>query len=309
MKIVCAGNIAYDLIVSRTKAKNDFYLKERPGGSVLNTAIHLSILGLKVSLIAKTGKDFLDTSLLSTIKSYGIDSSMIEQDRRIKTGLAIAYLDKEGDSSYSFYKTVGPQTVIAERKLKVDFKKVFAFHTGSAYSYDDYTFSNALYLMERARNSGSLTSYDPNWRPGRVKDVKTATARIKKLISCASLLKLGASDATGITSSKTLSSALKKLPSGIIVTLGDKGSFFWTGKKKITCPSFKVKVVDTIGAGDAFTAGLITRYALLGKKDPKKTTKEDLVFASAVAAIVCMGQGATESLKSLRQVSRFLDKV
>lgn len=309
MKIVCAGNISYDLIVVPGKKKDEFTFRAKPGGSVLNTAIQLSRLGLEVSLVSKTGKDFLDSSLLSTIKREGINTSRIEQDSRIRTGLAIATLDKAGNSTYSFYKTKGPQTAFSRKNLSISFKGTFAFHTGSMYSYDEYSFTDALFLMEKARNAGCLTSYDPNWRPGRVKNIKTALARIKKLISASSLLKLSSSDAIGITSSRTLSSALKKLPPGIVVTLGRKGSFFWTGKKRLFCPASKVKVVDTIGAGDAFTAGLLTHYSLTGKKDPEKTEKEDLVFASAVAAIICRGQGATEGLKSLSQVLRFLDKI
>ncbi len=120
------------------------------------------------------------------------------------------------------------------------------------------------------------------------------------------LLKLSESDALGITGARTLTGALDRLPRNIVVTRGHKGAFFWDGKKKTYSPVFKVPVVDTIGAGDAFTAGLIYRYCLLGKEAFREEKKETLAFASAASALVCKGRGATEGLRSAYQVKRFL---
>jgi len=122
------------------------------------------------------------------------------------------------------------------------------------------------------------------------------------------LLKLSKTDAMGLTGSKTFTGALRSLPKNIVITVGNKGSFFWDGKKKVSHPAFNVPVIDTIGAGDGFTAGLIYRYCLRGKELFWKEKKENLAFASAVSALVCRGHGATESMKSLSQVKQFIRK-
>jgi len=307
MKVICCGNVAFDLIAKTESKKGGIIFDARPGGSVLNTAILLSRLGLPVSMIAKTGKDFLGDSLLKTMRREKLETKYCIQEKSFKTGLAIAKLDKKGDSSYVFFRTAGPQTSFRGKNLPCSlFKKTAVFHTASAYSYADHTFSDTLEFMKRAKKENVLISYDPNWRKDRIADKKTARLRIRKLIRYVDLLKLSETDALGITGAKTLTAALRSLPENIVVTVGKKGSFFWDGKKKVSHPAFKIPVTDTIGAGDGFTAGLIYRYCLKGKEIFWKEKRENLAFASAVSALVCRGRGATESLKGLSQVRKFL---
>ncbi|MFH1395475.1 MAG: carbohydrate kinase [Candidatus Omnitrophota bacterium] len=304
--VVCCGNIAFDLILNDKDPQN-LCFSAKPGGSVLNTAILVARLGLSVSLLAKTGNDFLGQKLLALLQHEKIKTNNIFPDARLKTGLALARLDKKGDSSYVFYKPHGKLTSFTKAQFpKNIFKNVSVFHTASAYSYDDFTFDNTLSLMRLAKKKKVFISYDPNWRENRIRNKTVARNRIKKLLPYIDLLKLSSSDAAGITGKRTLSKALGCLPKNVIVTLGEKGAFLYDGRKKIFTPSLKVKTVDTIGAGDAFTAGLIYRYASVGKKLFWEKKKENLQFASAAAALVCTGRGATEGLKNPRQVGQFL---
>ena len=304
--IICCGNIAFDLIATGSD-KHGMMFETRPGGSVLNTAILLTRLGRSVSMLAKTGKDFLGDTLLGIMRAEKLETKYIAQDRNLKTGLAIAKIDKKGNPSYLFYKSHGKQNWFKKKQLPFHiFKKANVFHTGSTYSYNDRTFEDTLESMRRAKKENVFITYDPNWRKFRIKNKEKARGRIKKLLSYVNLLKLSESDAAGITGARTLSGALRRLPENTIVTLGNKGSFFWDGKKKIFHPAFKVHVVDTIGAGDAFTAGVIFRYCLKGKEAFRKEKKETLAFASAVSALVCTGRGSAEGLRNLRQVKRFL---
>jgi len=304
-KVICCGNISFDLIATSRKNEENMVFHARPGGSVFNTAIQLSRLGISVSMLTKTGNDFLSNTLLNIMRGEKISTKYAVRDEKIKAGLAFARIDKKGNSSYTFYKSEGKQISFNKEQLSPSiFNNAAVFHTGSVFTYSDFSFENALDLMRKARKKGVFVTYDPNWRGTRIKNKPKARRRIRKLLQYVDLLKLSANDARGITGRKTLSGALKVLPVNIIVTLGEKGSFFWNGKKKIYQPAFKVKVVDTIGAGDAFTAGLISRYAEMGRKIIEEKQKETLKFATAVSAIVCQAQGATAGLKSLRQVHR-----
>jgi len=305
--IICCGNIAFDLILEETKKSGGISFHARPGGSVLNTAILLRRLGIRVSLIAKTGTDFLSESLLHILRKEKLNTSFLRQEKDLKIGLALAKINKKGDSSYVFYKPAGKLVSFDKKQIPIKlFKDVSVFHTGSAYSYSDFTFGNTMYFMNLAKKENVFISYDPNWREYRIKNKVKARHRIQKILPYVNLLKLSETDALGITGTKTLRSALLKLPADIIVTLGEKGSFFWDGKKKQYSPSFKTKIVDTIGAGDAFTAGLLYRYSFLGKKSFRKETKENLRFASAVSSLVSQGKGSPGALKNLRQVTKFL---
>lgn len=306
-RVICCGNISFDLILAEKKASCSLKFEAHPGGSVFNTSVILARLGLPVSFLAKTGADFLGNSLVDVMRCEKISTQHVVQDKAIRTGLAFAQLNKKGDSSYLFYRSEGPHTAFTQEDLPSSpFRGASVFHTGSAFTYADHSFETSAKLMMNARRKGVFTSYDPNWRAVRIPNKKKARARIKKLLSYTDLLKLSENDAYGITGKKTFSSALKSLPFCCVITLGKKGSLYWNGKKKVVCPPFETKVADTIGAGDAFTAGLIYKYSLLGKDVFYETMPENLRFSSAISALVCSGRGATEGLKNVRQVNNFL---
>jgi fructokinase len=305
-QVICCGNIAFDLIAKKYGKVGEITFDAHPGGSVFNTSILLARLGFSVSMLSKTGDDFLTESLLDTMCKEKINAKYIIKDKDMQTGLAFAKIDKKGDSSYFFYKTTGPQTSFKKTDIpRSIFKKASVFHTGSWYSYNDHTFKNTLKFLKRAKKENVFTTYDPNWREGRIKNKETIRRRIRMLLPHIDLLRLSDTDAMGITGEKNLSGALKKLNRRAVVTLGPKGSFYWDGKKKIFQPAYKVRVVDTIGAGDAFTAGLIYRYCATGKESFWKKMEENLAFSSALAALICMDQGATAGIKNLTQAKKF----
>jgi fructokinase len=236
-----------------------------------------------------------------------INTRYVVKDNNIRTGLAFARLNKKGDPSYLFYKTSGPQTRFSKTDIPASaLRKTGVFHVGSWYSYNEYTFQDTLKLLRLAKKENAFTTYDPNWREGKVKNKRAARARIKRIISAVDLLKLSKIDAMGITGSRTLSGALKRIGKKAIVTLGEKGSFYWDGKKKLFCPPLKIRVVDTIGAGDGFMAGLIYKYCKTGKELFWEKMKENLTFASALSALICTAPGATAGVRNLDQTKNFI---
>lgn len=307
-KVICCGNIAYDLIATPGKGPANIIFRARPGGSVLNVSIILSRLGINVSMMTKSGKDFLGDCLVNLMKHEGINTNLVFPQRFFKTGLAIAKLDENKDSSYIFYKTEGEITNFKRSVLDSPnlFRNVCVFHTGSAYSYKDFSFYDSFYLIRKAKDKGVFTSYDPNWREGRIRYRTKVLRRIGRILPYIDLLKLSESDAIGITGQKTLSAALNHLPANIFVTLGSKGSLYWDGSEALHIPAFDVKVSDTIGAGDSFTAGLIYMLCTKGKKVFWENPAENIVFASAVAALACRGTGSTDGVLDIKQVMRFI---
>lgn len=306
--VICCGNIAFDLIAS---GKGNMVFEARPGGSVFNTAILLGRLGLPAIILAKTGKDLLGKALLDIARKEKLSAKYIFQDKDLQTGLALATLDEKGDSSYVFYKPKADKNAFTPHQVPPSlFKKASLFHTGSAYSYSDFTFNNVIKFLKWSKKNGVFTTYDPNWREGRMNSIRKVRKRIEKILPYISLLKMSEAGALGITGEKTLSGALKKFKvDNIVVTLGVRGSFLWDGKKKTLSPAFKVRTVDTIGAGDGFMAGLIYMYFKKGAEAFTRYKKESLIFASASAALVCRGKGATEGLKSAQAVYKFLKQV
>ena len=90
----------------------------------------------------------------------------------------------------------------------------------------------------------------------------------------------------------------------VAIRLEEKGAYVKTRKKEAKAPVFKVRVVDTTGAGDAWTAGFIVSYFLEGMD-----LKESITFANAVAAIKCTKYGAITSLPYRKEVMEFIKKL
>ena len=86
----------------------------------------------------------------------------------------------------------------------------------------------------------------------------------------------------------------------VVLTLGRDGAIIYTKDKKIKVPAFKVDAVDTTGAGDAFSAGLI--YSFIHKYSLEKA----LIFASACAALSTTKTGARGGLPTLEEIRDFL---
>ncbi|MGB2601466.1 MAG: carbohydrate kinase [Candidatus Omnitrophota bacterium] len=309
-KIICCGETLFDLVAKKSSKGKPLTLHAYPGGSATNTSMILALLDLPVALMSRLGTDSLSQSLISILKDKGIDTRHIIKDKNINAPLALASIDSKGNSSYIFYGKEVPHKDKAQHLCETPFKSAVVFHASSFFSYSDVFFRSVMKRLRLAKKRNVFITYDPNWRESKIPNKAKARQRIKKILAYVDLVKLSEDDALHITQAKTLNKALEKikkhLKGDIIVTLGTKGAFYWNGKKKITQPAFKVRIKDTIGAGDGFTAGLIYRYSADGKDAFLKNMKRNLEFASAVSALICSGHGAVQGLTGLRQVNDFL---
>jgi ribokinase len=108
-----------------------------------------------------------------------------------------------------------------------------------------------------------------------------------------------------LSKEENVNAAAKKLlqfgPEVVVITLGERGCLVVTENDQFRVPAFKIKVVDTTGAGDAFNAGFIVAL------HRKKKLKEAAQFANAVAALKCTKLGA-QSSPTLKEVKAFLSR-
>src|SRR3989338_6367334 len=294
------------------------------GGSVTNSAVISAKLGLKTALLSKIGRDALGDFACEFLDSCGIDIKGIIQDTNIHTTLAIDKIDKFGVAKYTFYKNSPKESLVPIKttpKHLLNTCKVF--HTGSSYSYQKETFEETLKFIKYLKKRNAFISYDPNIRPEGITDKFIVKNRVLRLLNLSDLAKLSEVDIKYLTGQKNPEKGLKTLKKlvkcEIILTLGSKGSIYshahlggglWPTARWawVKIPAFKVKVVDTIGAGDAFTAGLIDQLIKQGRAKFFANMRANMIFASAVSAIICTKKGSHEALKNLKQVNSFLTK-
>jgi sugar/nucleoside kinase (ribokinase family) len=310
--ILFLGGTSIDLIQNAQNKNKRLSFFAATGGSITNSAVIAAKLGLKVALLSKVGKDSLGDFAVNSLRSHGVNTRGILRDPKFKTSLAIAQIDKKGNSTYTFYKPSPKESIVPLKNISknlLDGCKIF--HFGSSFSYQEDSSQEALKYVKYLKKRGTFVSMDPNFRPYAIKDKTGAKKRVLSLLKLVNLAKLSELDVEFLTGQKDPLKGLKtlknRLSCEIILTLGAKGSIY-IGKSKILTkiPAIKVKVVDTIGAGDAYTAGLLYRIRTVGEKAFFMNIKSHLSFASATSALICTKKGANKALKGLSQVKKFL---
>jgi sulfofructose kinase len=144
-----------------------------------------------------------------------------------------------------------------------------------------------------------------------VLDVEAPGAGVEALLGLVDVIVATASFATAVTGARGIGTAVARLAAmsgsaAVIATLGAEGSLAWLEGREVRTPGFRVKAVDTTGAGDAFRGGLIAAWLGAG---PETRPSAMLEYANAVAALNCLGFGAQEGLPTGREVETFVTRV
>ncbi|PPK66316.1 carbohydrate kinase [Actinokineospora auranticolor] len=258
-----------------------------PGGSPANVAVGLARLGVPVALSTSIGDDLLGALLrehLAEVSLRTLDTAA--------TSVAFASTDLDGVAAYDF-------------RIGWDVDRVPAvegatcLHTGSlAAALSPRAVEDA---MRAARDAGRTVSYDPNIRPSLAGAVADERARVARQVALADVVKASAEDLAWLYPSVDpvfhSNEWLGRGPRLVVVTLGSRGAHAITANTRLTRPAPQVTAVDTVGAGDAFTAGLLcvlSRSGLLGPgADPSTLDLATaLDFACTVAATTCTRAGA-----------------
>lgn len=312
--ILFLGGTSIDLIQDNEKKTDCPQFLAYTGGSITNSAVIAARLGLKTAMLSRIGRDPVGDFAVRFLNSCGVNTEGIIQDPNIRTPLAIANIDSAGNSKYTFYKNSPEESMVPLKGVAQNLlNNCKIFHFGSSFSYQKKTSEEALKYLKVFKKKGVFISFDPNLRPYAIKDKKEAIDRVFRLLELVDLAKLSDMDICFLTGQKDPLKGLKMLKKQVrcelILTLGAKGSIYLdnTGKL-IKMPAFGVKIADTIGAGDAFTAGLLYRLNRIGRRPFFSNIKPNLAFATAVSAIICTKPGANQALKNLKQVELFISR-
>ena len=321
MDVLFLGGTSVDLVQDKKSPKNSPRFTAFTGGSITNSAVIAARLGLNAAMLSRIGKDPLGDFAVRFLGSCRVNTKGIIQDRNIQTPIAIASIDKLGNSKYTFYKNTTRESIVCFKHARRDLlSSCKILHFGSSFSYQKDTFPEALKYVKYLKRRGAFVSFDPNVRPYVMKDKKGAKNRVLELLKWVDMAKLSEVDLEFLTSQKDPEKGLqllkKQFKCKVVLTLGAKGSVYLQRSLRgpkgrsnlIKVPAFKVKIADTIGAGDAFTAGLLYKLIKIEEKRVFDNIKPNIAFASAISAIICTKPGANQALKNLEQVKSFVSR-
>ncbi len=231
--------------------------QEFPGGSAANTVVGLARLGLKTGFIGKVGNDSEGHLLLNDFKKEGVNTEGIITTKEGRSGVVSAYVDKKGDRALYVHPSVNDSLTLEEINMEYANGTEF-LHLASV---DEKPFQAQKKLVTELRDV--KVSLDPGEIYAR-KGLKALSPLIRKshvaLPSEGELKTL-----TGKSWKEGAEALLKEGAEIVAVKLGEKGCYVTDGRENFQVKPFRVNVVDTTGAGDAFSAGFL--YGLVKNKD------------------------------------------
>jgi fructokinase len=274
----------------------------RPGGSPYNVAIGLARLDHPTALFARLAADAFGRLLRSRAIDEGLDLRFSPAATE-PTTLAVLSLDQQARASYDFYidGTANWQWSSAELTGLPDFDVV---HFGSLVAWTPPGDTAILGAVSALRAADQvLVSYDPNVRPSLLGSPSTAVPQIEKGVAAAHLIKASREDVEWLYPDESLPDVARRwLELGaivVVITDGGDGAQGFTASGSWTAAARRVEVVDTIGAGDAFTSGLLAGLIerSVGTPAALRRARPDVLAAAVdeailVSALTCERAGA-----------------
>jgi fructokinase len=233
-----------------------------PGGSPYNVAVGLARLGHRTSLMARLADTAFGRILRDHAQAEGIDLQAAPRAAEPST-LSVVSLDAEARASYDFYlEGTADWQWTAEEISRVP-EGTGVFHFGSIASWTPPGDARILELADRLHRRGDvLISYDPNVRPGLLLDHRHGQRVVERAIRLAHLAKASTDDVAWLYPDRAPDEVARHWlalgASVVVITSSADGAYGYTAQDPpVRRPALDVAVVDTVGAGDSFTAGLI----------------------------------------------------
>lgn len=289
--VVCFGEILWDVLPSGKVA----------GGAPMNVAYHLNNFGVPTRMVSRVGEDQLGEELLDFLKRKDLSTELVQHDPDHPTGTVQVTMREGGFPEYDIVEKVAWDFIaLTDSTLRaIENSDVLVF--GSLAARNKTSKNTLLELVDRA----AFKVFDINLRPPFYQQ-----DLLEKLLSQADIVKVNDEELEivagwyGRPSSETeqLSFVRKQFElTGVILTKGAEGAVFMDAEGLYRQSGFSVEVEDTIGSGDSFLAGFLSRY--LRGEHPT----DCLAFAGATGAMVATYRGATPLITE-DMVRRFIAK-
>ncbi|MGH3860168.1 carbohydrate kinase family protein [Actinokineospora sp.] len=297
-RVVVVGEALIDLLVD----EDPRHPTAIPGGGPANTAIALARLGTPTALACRLGNDAFGDLLLANLTANDVDLAYaVDADE--PASLAVVTRTGEGPA-YSFHVTGTADWAWQPHELPADLPaEVRAVHTGSlALALEPGASVIARWFA--AQREHRVTSFDPNVRPALVGTRAEYVQRMTALWSVSDIVKVSVEDLQWVYPDVDPVEAARTLRRDldtplVVVTLGGEGAIALHNEQAHHRRADPVSVVDTVGAGDTFTGGLLhwlNENGSLSRDRLRALTGHDidqaLQFAITVAGLACTRPGA-----------------
>jgi fructokinase len=249
-RVLVVGDVLIDELVDESGSTS------LPGGSALNVAVGLSVLGIPATLAGMVGDDDDAQTIRAYLARYGVP--LIASINPLGTGRAVS--DRTaGEPTYSFNQSC------KQRRLDFDDELRSALSEAGIVAISGYPFDNdsqAHQLATALAGAPASVAVDPNPRAGMLSDAAAFRRNLEQLAPMTDLIKLGDDDA-GLLYTQPLATAIPRylaLGTGVVLaTRGAAGASLLNATTRVDCPirQLTAPIVDTMGAGDATFATIV----------------------------------------------------
>lgn len=293
LSIVCFGEVLFDVFPTHRKI----------GGAPLNVALRLASLGANTHIISRIGTDAIGQELIDYVRMNGVNTTSIQVDEVFNTGEVIVQLNEKGSASYTINYPVAWDKIVCIPEDEIMVKKADALVFGSLVCRDSVSQNSLLEIINYAK----YAVFDVNLRaPFYTKEI------LINLMMQSDFIKFNDDELYEI--SAFMNSPYHSLEQNILfiaeqtntkhicVTKGNHGAVLYYNEKMYYNSGYKIDVMDTVGSGDSFLAGLLSK--LLINSNPQ----EAIDFACALGAIVAKNEGANPKI-SIKEINKFMNPI
>ncbi|MFB7301100.1 carbohydrate kinase family protein [Streptomyces rubiginosohelvolus] len=265
----------------------------QPGGAPANVAVGLARLGGRPSFVGGLGDDAFGSRIEAWLTGAGVDLSLSARPP-LPTALAVA---DPGDHGNTYRFHLGDTATFALPDRTAEVSRFGAVYVGGLAAVVEPAAEVVAATARAAARSGVL-AVDPNVREDRTLDPVRSLERLRELCALARVVKASDEDLVRLWPDAEPEASCRRLAGQgrlVVLTRGARGATAYVrDAPAVSVPALAVRVVNTIGAGDAFMAGML---AWLGAETGWRTELSDaearamLEYSAATAASVCARAG------------------
>lgn len=276
-------------------------------GSEMNVAAGISRMGHQAGWISKVGEDEFGKALKAFASSEGIDVSQVTAVNSNKTGLMFKEYIRENKMKIAYYREHSAASTLSVVDVNEDYLKSarYLFISGITPLLSDSCYEAVMHSIDIAKKNDVIVVFDPNIRK-KLWTFNESRHKFFEILKLSDVFLPGLVEAEILFNTRDVETLadliLKEGPELTVIKLGAKGAYYATKDQRDYVKGFKVeRVVDAVGAGDAFTAGLVTGFI------ENLSLKESVVRANAFGAIVTQVKGDIEGIPAVEDLRHFLN--
>lgn len=323
-KVICIG----EALIDRIRNKSNQGFTDFLGGAPANVACALRKLKIDSTFIGSLGSDDYGKKFITQFNELDVNLDFLQVDNNSSTRVVNVDRDQFGDrffsgfeeSSYSCFSDEVLSKELIEKEISNLEKSLLETKylvIGTILLSSPISSETIFFLLDQAKIFEVKIVIDLNWRKvfwdySSFSSEISKTARvnlIKKFLNYANVLKLAKEEATLFFEDENpslISQQLSNSPDVIITDGKNPVSWYINGFQGITQTPTSQKIVDTTGAGDAFLAGLISKFISPGYPANKLEIEDCIKFAGVCGLLTCLGEGAIEQQPYYEKVNKFL---